>query len=225
MEPIGFGEPYDPNPDYTQVADFGPPAYPPPATAYPSGNVPPPMYWNAPGYTNAPAYGYEPVYDQRVWTGYPGGAYYPQPNDRPGVLLAATVLAYIVAGLLFLTGIVVFLGAAAAANINDGYGTSTDATPYLFASVANMLAAALLIAGGVMITNGRLQGRTVVMIGTLICSAVGIFWLAHDPGTLGWVIAFCAPTVLATVLAFSKSASNWLQAAMPRTPYPPPFGC
>ena len=100
---------------------------------------------------------------------------YPAPGGRqrgrPGQVVAAAVLSYVEAGFLLLTGLILFSGSSAVSdwsNHNDrdhlGWGAQ-----FAVAGLGDIVAAGLLIVGGVVFTAGKRLGRTLLAVGLAVC--------------------------------------------------------
>jgi hypothetical protein len=152
---------------------------------------------------------------------------YPAPWDsgRPSTIPAAAVLAYIDAGLLILAGLLLLAGASAVDSWNNAFGTHNAITTELLVDgLINLLAAGLLIAGGVMISARSETGRTLLSAGGGLCIAAGLYWVArtHDLGVFFWTIVFVALPIIAISLAWTAPATVWLRGADPRRSPPRP---
>jgi hypothetical protein len=206
--PPAYGPPGYGPPGYSPPG-YGPPAYAPPGYApSPYAQYPQPgAGFGAP----APAYGYPPpVY------GYPPPGYgYPSSNARPGAVVAASVLGYVLAGLLIVAGIFLLSLASSTSQIADTFdlnGASITAE-LTFDGLLNFLAAGLLIGGGVGFTTGRRAGRKTLVIGNAITLGAAIYWVSRTSGNNGavvWVLLFSALAVVGIGLAFSTSINTWL---------------
>jgi hypothetical protein len=234
MNPNPFDQPVDPNsyqgppaagnpfvaPDPNLPAVYAQPGYPPAPTyqqpGYPPAPYPLPVY---------PQTGYQP-YPQPGPYGYPPAvpAYYPQPgNGRPGVVVAAAVLGYVVAGFLILSGFLLLIGASAVDGIDDTYGNNSGTTKFLLSGVANLVSSGFLIAGGVMLTSRQPRGRAMYAIGSAVCIGAGVFWLTVSLGSIIWVIIYCAPVIIGTIFIYGVSTARWMgltPSAPPAPPYP-----
>jgi len=189
--PALSGDPIDPNPPLAEV----PQLYAPPATGYA------PVDWNTTGYS-APYGG---------WTG--AG----RPVERPGEAVAAAVLSLVVAALLLITGFVVIFAASSLENDPDT-DPSQRTTLFVFAGLVNVIAAAILIVGGVLLLSRSKSARATIVSGTTLCLALGVFWLANDQGDSGivvWLLIFCVPVIIATLLSASTRITIWLRSAPP----------
>lgn len=187
-----FGDPIDPNPPVAEA----PVLYAPPATGYA------PVDWNSGAYPPA-AYG--------GWTG--GHAV----DERPGEAVAAAVLSLIVAALLLITGFVVIFAASSLETAPDA-DPSQRTTLFVFAGLVNVIAAAILIVGAVLLLSRSKSARATIASGTLLCLALGVFWLANDQGDSGivvWLVIFCVPVVIASLLSASTRITFWLRTAPP----------
>jgi hypothetical protein len=154
-----------------------------------------------------PTVGYAPV----DWTGAGGS------DARPGEAVAAAVLSLVVAALLLITGFVVIFAASSLEN-DQGAQTAQRTTLFVFAGLVNVIAAAILIVGGVLLLGRSSSARATIASGTLLCVALGIFWLVNDQGDDGivvWLVIFCAPVIVASVLTTSTRITAWLRSAPP----------
>jgi hypothetical protein len=204
-----------------------PPYSPPPVTANPYGN----QYGPAP---QQPAYGqpYGPPqqpYPPQQQYGQPQpygptppmyNAYgYPpaQLDARPGSVVGAAVLAYVLAGLLILSGALLLFGASISDSFGDAFDSDTSSVTaeLAFDGFADLIAAGLLIAGGVSLTGRNKRGRTMLVVGAAITLAECIYWLVRssaDGGVFVFVLVFGALAVISLVLAATGLVSQWLGA-------------
>jgi hypothetical protein len=188
--PAIFGDPIDPNEPISEPALA---YYPYPWTGAH------PQY---PGYLSPPPGGYQP------WDGL-------RPADeRPGAVVTAAVLSLITAGLLLITGFVVIF-AASSLETADTVDNPQRTTLFVGAGLVNVIAAALLIIGGVALLSRSRAGRSALVVGTLLCLALGAFWLIedHDGGIIVWLFIFCAPALIAGLLACTARVTSWLGPA------------
>jgi len=194
--PALYGDPIDPNPPMAEV----PQLYAPPAMGYR------PVDWNTAAHPGSP-------YSAQTgaWTGAA------QPDERPGEAVAAAVLSLIVAALLLITGFVVIFAASSLENEPDA-DPSQRTTLFVFAGLVNVIAAAILIVGGVLLLSRSKSARATIASGSLLCLALGVFWLANDQGDNGivvWLFIFCAPVIVATLLTTSTRITVWLRGVAP----------
>ena len=146
----------------------------------------------------------------------PGG--YPVTGDgRPGIVLAASVLAYAVGGLLIISGLLLLLGASVVHAISSGYQTSDNgiSAGLTLGGVANLVSAGLLIAGGVALTLRKPGGRVLMSTGATICVVAGLVWLAGGANAAWGLLVFVVPTVVGLVMAWQTSVTTWLQNQPP----------
>ncbi|MGN6607411.1 MAG: hypothetical protein ACTHMS_10445 [Jatrophihabitans sp.] len=218
-------DPYDPaGPQYVP-AGFGgaasppgwaaaPPTAPPPSVAPPA--YPPPV---APG--PAPTYGYPPPppyggsYPVAGYGPY-GGGYVPnRPPLRPGVVTAASVVAWVLAGLLILCALGLFTGAKFFEELHaNGYETADLTGEFVFDGIANGIAAALLITGGVQYSARRPWGRGLVLVGGGIAFALSVYWIVRLPSILVfWSFVFATISVALLVLGVLPAGRRWLADA------------
>lgn len=194
-------QPVDPHADYyTGSPPMQPPGYP--TAAYPPSARPSyiaPLPWGYP----APPY-------------QPG---YPQPGAlaRPGQVIAAAVLAYIDAGLLILAGALLLLGASLISGIDSSAGSDNSGVTaeLIVDGLLNLVAAGLLIAGGVGVTGRSPTGRVLLTVGAGICVALGVYWLIRSQSISGAVLVllFTALPVIGVALIWSRDVSDWLRGS------------
>jgi hypothetical protein len=145
----------------------------------------------------------------------PGYGYPTPPGaSRPGTVVAAAVLAYVVAGLLILAGLFLFYGATVISSLSDSVGSNGSgvAAEAVLDGIVNFVAAGLLIAGAVLTTIRRGNGRPLLTTGAVVCLAAGVYWVirAHDVAVLPWLVLFVAPTIIAVALLWQRRVSAWL---------------
>jgi hypothetical protein len=199
------------------MTEFGPeagpydsdPAYsPPPPTRPPSGPAAyGPTYPPPPGY---PA-GFLPTYRAYVA---------PSPYAaRPGAALGAAVVAYVLAGLLVVASFVLFTGAALVDDA-DRLDSNVPATSELvFDGIVDLVAAGLLITGGVLLTLRRAHGRTVLLVACALTLIDSVYWFVNADwirGSVGWTLGFTALAVAIVVLVASPTVGRWLRLTPPR---------
>lgn len=216
-------EPRDP---YGGQPYFGgyPPQYPP-APPPPSSSTSPPAYPPASPSAYPPAYPpqYQPHQYQPYQQQYPhGGPYgYPFGPRRPGTVTASAVLAFVTAGLLIVAGLLLLAGASLVHDLgNDLNSNPNPATAELsIDGLLDLVAAGLLIAGGVMVNGRKPHGRTLLCVGGAIVIAGSVYWLARLGGASGSVVfyalLFAALVVIAIPMLFTGSARAWLDGPPP----------
>jgi hypothetical protein len=151
---------------------------------------------------------------------YPYG--YPTPgagNSRPGALTAAAVLGYVAGGLLILAGFLLFFGASVVSDVESSVDTHTSyAAEFAIAGVANLLAAGLLIAGGVSMTGRGANGRPMYTFGAVIVLVATVYWLARwaprddSKPVIVYALLFAALVIVGLALSFTRDGSTWLGA-------------
>jgi hypothetical protein len=155
-------------------------------------------------------YGYPPGYPP----GYPAG--YPSGPSRPGTAVGAAVLGYINAGLLILAGSLLLFGASFVSDVEDATDSNTDYGAELaMDGFVNMIAAGLLIAGGVMLTGRNPNGRILFSIGSAVVLAETVYWLVRFDGLTAtgffvYSMLFAALTIVGVALAWSPGIGSWL---------------
>jgi hypothetical protein len=186
------GEPYDPNPS------LPPASYPPPGQ-YPAP-YPPQYPQQYPGYPPMPYPGYPPVFRPA----------------RPGVATAAAVLAYVAAGLLILSGILLFFGASVVNGIDslDDNSHTLVTAELVVDGLLNMVAGGLLIAGGVSFTGRNSGGRVMLSVGSGIVLGETVYWIARSSGDATvWALLYAALVIVALSLAWSSSSNRWIHGS------------
>lgn len=215
-----MAEPYDPNPSSWARDDQGyhgpPPSAPlqgwPNSSASPHPRQPPlthPYPASGSAIPPLPGAGYPLPYGPPV----PMYSIYPDPGavgrDRPGQVVATAVLGYVEAGLLILTGLILFSGSSASSSGDYGWGAQ-----FAFAGVGDMVAAGLLIAGGVAFVGGRRLGRTLVAAGLGLCVLEALFWVIRLSDSSGAIFAgaafYLTMPIIGTSLSFAGRVSRWL---------------
>jgi hypothetical protein len=145
---------------------------------------------------------------------------YPNPGaigwGRPGQAVAAAVLSYIEAGLLILTGLILFSGSSAvsdwsSSNEGNDYGWAAQ---FALAGLGDVVAAGLLIAGGVAFTGGKQVGRTLLAVGLAVCVVEAILWISWLYDSSGasfvWAAFYLVMPIIATSMSYAGSVSRWL---------------
>lgn len=190
---------------------------PPPYGSYPSAY--PPAGYQA-GYQPGHQPGYQPGYQAPPGYPLPYAPYqYPPPpvgssTMRPTTVAGAAVLSFVAAGLLVFAGIVLVAAASTADVVYDAFDRhSSISTELTLDGLGNLLAAMLLIAGGVMVLGGNQKGRPLVLAGTVITVAFSIYWIVRPDNisaTLFAAVIFAALGIIATALLMSASARTYL---------------
>jgi hypothetical protein len=201
-QPYGqqYGQPYAPQQAYGQPQPYAPQQ----AYGQPQPYGPTPPAYNA--------YGYPPQ----------------QIDARPGSVTGASVLAYVLAGLLLLAGALLLFGASTVDSFGNAFNTDTTSVTaeLAFDGFADLVAAGLLIAGGVSLSGRNVRGRTMLLVGAAITLIECVYWLVRtsaDSGVFVFVLVLGALAVVSLVLAVGSTTSQWLGAAPaaqpPRQPY------
>jgi hypothetical protein len=195
---------------------------PPPTAPHDPGSAPQ-AYANP--YANPNPYGYP----------YPTPYGYPavQPGQqRPGTLTAAAVLGYVNAGLLLIAGLLLFAGASLVNSLDEA-SDSVDANDFTaeltFDGFLNLLAGGLLIAGAVIMSGRRSNGRVLFSVGAAIVIIEAVYWLGRwgsrvddVSGVVIYALLFGSLAVVGSALAWTRDGSGWLRSA-PARPSPPTY--
>lgn len=205
--PTGYGPPSQPGDPYAG----GP---------YPGGPYPD---------NRAPGWGYPPPYPTGygapMVAAYPGYAPIPPGERRPGTLTASAVLGYVNAGFLILMSVVLFSTNSIIDNLNryDYYDHSNLSTEFAIDAFLNLIAAGLLIAGAISMTNRTALGRLLYSVGAVLVLAESVYWLARwarkDGGSYltPYPLMFIAVAVVGLSLAWVGGATAWFNRAAART--------
>ncbi|MGH3744682.1 MAG: hypothetical protein ACRDTP_07480 [Mycobacteriales bacterium] len=194
------GEPVDPNPWYpTEPGHYGPPYAP---TGY---GAPPPASGPVPGY------GYPP----------PGYFGYPPPQPpRPGQVVTAAVLGYVLAGLLVLSGVLLLLGADLADALPAGAAASGVTAELAVDGVVDLIVAGLLIGGGITVVGRSRAGRTLLVAGAAITLADAIYWMvriaqANASPAILFLAMFMVLAGVSLGMILSRAARAWIGPVRP----------
>ncbi len=225
------GEPLDPNawPPYSQPPwPYPPGQYAPGQYApgqYPPGQYPQGHYTEAPyphgqpGYPPAyPTYSGQPGYPAPP---YPGGALRPV---RPGTVMSAAVLSFVTAGLLVIAAMVLLTSLSAVNDFDTTDQFRSTTAEFGMDGLLNLLAAALLVTGGVKLVASKRSGRLLVWLGAGLTVCYAFYWMMRVDEVFGvafWAALFGALAIIAACLAGSATARQWLDTE-PATPQPPP---
>lgn len=197
----------------------------PPPTGYtgppPTGYIPPePVDPYAGGQVQS--WGYPPPYPPPGYgmsmPGYPGGPV--DPDRRPGTVTASAVLGYVNAGFLILMSVVLFSTNSIIDDLSR-YSDVRNSVRGEFAADAfiNLIAAGLLIAGGISMANRSALGRRFYSVGVVVVLAESVYWLARWVSKAGgsyltpYPIMFLAVAIVGLSLAWFGAATPWLGAA------------
>lgn len=189
-------------------------SYPyPPAPGAPYGSQQPSAYQAYPPEPGAP-YGYQP-YPYPGPHAYPMQQLLPQVNRRPTTVTGAAVLGHVLAGCLILAGMFLLFGATVLSSMGEVLDRSTDSitAEVTVDGLLNLIAAGLLIAGGVIFCAGRSYGRLMITAGAAITLMYCTYW-AVRPQSRGTATVFVAVfgmlAILALGLSFTSDAGRWL---------------
>jgi hypothetical protein len=139
--------------------------------------------------------------------------YWPTEPRRPGEVLTAAILSLVDAGLLLVVGFVVILASSTFDDTGDTFNATDRAGVYVGAGLANIVVAVALIVGAVRLLSQGRSGRPTIVIATLLCVTLGIFWITEVDGIAIWLVVFCGPAVVAAALTGTPRVSNWLKNA------------
>jgi hypothetical protein len=143
------------------------------------------------------------------------------PIPRPGTVTAAAVLAYIQAGITLIPTILMLAGLIGA---TDG-GTASGLAEGWAIVLAQLLGAALLIAGGVQIMGGK--NRTLMVVAAGLELACALYWIIRfaaidtdgfevaDYGKgviIGFAIFFAIMPTISLVMSLGASTTQFLES-------------
>jgi len=208
--------------EYPDRPEQPPPYSPPPATANPYGDqhAPGPQPYGQPPQGQQ----LQPYWQQPYGAAPPGYDAYGYPaqlaDARPAPVLAASVLAYVLAGLLILAGALLLFGASYFDSLGNEFNSDTSGvtTELAFDGIADLFAAGLLIAGGVSLTGRHLRGRSMLAVGAAITLVECVYWLVRTSaagGAFVFVLVFGALAAISLVLVLSGAVSLWLRGLPP----------
>ena len=82
--------------------------------------------------------------------------------------------------------------------------------------------AGLLIAGGVVFSNGKRLGRTLTALGLAVCVVEALFWIIRLEDGSGaivpWAVFYLIMPIVGTSLSFAGQVSRWLDVVSPKPP-------
>jgi hypothetical protein len=125
----------------------------------------------------------------------------------------------VAAGFLIVAALFLFAGASLVNDFGNAVDQNTGSTSseLTIDGMVNMMAAVLLIAGGVMLTGRKPLGRTLLTVGSGIVLACSIYWLVRfdsfGGGIVFYALLFGALAVLAVCMAYTTTSRAWLAAA------------
>jgi hypothetical protein len=164
----------------------------------------------------------QPAYPQGGAPGNPYSQPYPQTpyntvptsGGRPGMVIAASVLAYVQAGLLLIGAIVLFA-------VSDSADIILDTGEITLDGIVNLILIAGFIVGGVMITSGR--NRTMLVIASVANLADSVYWVvrAEDSGK-ALVLVYVVLPIIALGLILNSAVATWLRSRAVGGPAPAP---
>ncbi|HZZ97937.1 MAG TPA: hypothetical protein VFE19_13005 [Jatrophihabitantaceae bacterium] len=153
---------------------------------------------------------YQPYPPYPGWPGYPPQPVLPQ---RSGTAVAAAVLSFVGGGLLIIAAAVLF---GSARVVTDLFATdaTTVSTELNIDGFVNLIAAALLIPGGVLLLGAKALGQTLVAIGSVIVVVATVYWVIRAQGeysgALIFGVLFTALAVVGASLAYAPSSRTWI---------------
>jgi len=168
-----MSSPYDPNAGgQVPPPPGGYPGQAPPPAGYPGQAPPPPAGYPGPAYPNSPGaqQGYTP--------------------QRPGMLTAAAVIAFVAAGFQIIAGIIAMAAGGVANSLEDDLDTGTS-----YGALAMVLGVLALVYGAVYIWGGvvALSGKNTIVLTviagiSLLTEVIGMIILGPPSGILGMAL-------------------------------------
>lgn len=173
--------------------------------------------------TQYPVTQYQPYPNPGSWE---PAQYLPRPGV-PGALIAGSVLGYLLAVFLLVTGLLLlFFGSFIAGSFESVDSTLGDGgTSLIVAGLGNWIAAGLLIAGWVMATARRPAGLLVSLAGSGLVAALAVYWVVLYPvsGIVAWAIVHAVIAAVPAGLSIIPGNRAWMTSP-PMPPRPPqPF--
>lgn len=160
--------------------------------------------------------GYQPPvhgHPYRSPYGHPHQYLPPSGPRRPATATAAAVLAFVAAGFLVLGGLALLTGGHVIYDLNRQGHLGPTAAEFAVDGTLNLVAAGVLIGGGVVYLARRPLGRALLTIGTLLVVACSIYWLvrfAHLSSIVVYGVFFDALVAVSLALTCSSGAKAWL---------------
>jgi len=150
----------------------------------------------------------------------PYAPYPTQPaHDRPSTALAAAVIGWVLAALLFISAALLFFGATFLHDIESsgGYDGGRDVAELFIDGVLDIVAAGLLVSGGVALTSRNRHGRPLLVGGALLVLVLSLYWLVRWSGrlagaTTGYAVIFGAGALLVAAFSLTPGVTSWLAA-------------
>jgi hypothetical protein len=139
-------------------------------------------------------------------------------GDRPATAMAAAVVAWVLAGLLFIAAGLLFFGATFLHDIEAANGYSGDEVSELLVDgVLDIVAAGMLVAGGVALAARNRHGRPLLVGGSALVVVLALYWLIRWAGrlagvTTGYAVMFGAGALLVAAFTATGRVSSWLAA-------------
>lgn len=136
-------------------------------------------------------------------------AYVPR-TGLPGVGIAGIVFGFVAGLLLLLASLLLIIGASFVAGFGDN--TSYSGSQFGLAAFGDLIAAGLLVVGGVLVPLRRPAGRLLITAAAALTLVMAGFW-GWNIGVADaafWSILFVGLTVTATALVWQKPVELWL---------------
>jgi len=155
----------------------------------------------------------------------PFGALPPPEEQRPAVVTAAALLAWVIGGLMLVAAGLLFFGAAFLRGFDSVSGTGTNAyvTEFTADAIIDVIAAGLLISGGVCLANRNGVARLLTAAGAVVVLLEAFYWLTRwsgrfDGAIAGYAVIFGLLAAVLIGLTCSGAAGAWLRERAPAAP-------
>lgn len=152
-------------------------------------------------------------------------------QSPPGTIIAASVVGYLLALFLFITGLFLLFFASVVGLFADVDGASRTGASLAIAGAGNWIAVGLFVSGGVLVTLRRPAGLILVLVGSALVVVLAVYWMTIHAGDgfLFWAIVHIVLALVPAGLAALPPGNRaWLagqpgSAPPPRPAGPPPF--
>jgi hypothetical protein len=161
----------------------------------------------------------EPQQYGQHYPAYPPYSPYPQVfgPPRPGAATASSVVAFVLAALLIIAGIVLFLDATVVHAIGEesGLDLADPTAEFLFDGMLDLVAGGVLITGGVLLMARNPHGRAWLLVGVAVDVAAAMYWLSRNHGgdaaLTFYAVLFAVLGVVTAALLAPPSVQRWLR--------------
>jgi hypothetical protein len=126
-------------------------------------------------------------------------------------------VAFVLAALLMLAGIMLFLDATVVHAIGEegGFDLGNTTAEFSFDGVLDFVAGAVLVTGGVLLLGGNRNGRTLLFLGVALDLGAAIYWLVRTGSSSSalvfYAVLFATLGVITGSLLAPPGVHRWLR--------------